>query len=70
MKNLDAMGIFSYYQRLPYGEKEKFKLHIAEAIGKSYPCVCQKISGGKWNEKTELPIVNRLIEEENGVREN
>jgi ubiquinone biosynthesis protein Coq4 len=63
MKNLDALGINSYVQNLPRGDKENFKMSVALAIGCSYSAVCKKLQKQKWNEMTELPIINKLIQE-------
>lgn len=59
--NFDALGITSYYDRLVYGEKDRFVVLVADAIGLSTQAVRRKIKLGKWNEKTELPLVNNVI---------
>ena len=64
MEKNNALGITSYYKTLRYGEKDKFVMKVADAIGKATASVRRKIEMGAWNEKTELPIVIKIIEEE------
>lgn len=61
MEKISALGISSYYKNLPYGEKDKFVVKVADAIGKATATVRRKIEKGNWNEKTELPIVEKLF---------
>ena len=61
MEKNSALGISSHYEKLPHGEKNKFVMEIANAIGKSTDAVRRKIRLGIWNEKLELPVVNSIV---------
>lgn len=64
MEKITAMGITSHYKGLAFGDKDKFVVKVADAIGKSSSAVRRKIDTGVWNEKTEIPIVARIIKGE------
>jgi hypothetical protein len=61
MEKITALGIFSHYKSLAFGEKDKLIVTIAKAIGKSSSAVRRKIEKGVWNEMTEIPIVDKII---------
>jgi len=61
--NYDALGITSYYENLPFGKKDIFAREIADGLGMSTSNVKRRIRLGKWNPKTELPVVSKIIEE-------
>ena len=65
MKKLDCLGISSYYEGLPRGEKDGFVRDVAEAIGQSTSNVRLKMKNGRWG-KTEVPIINEVIERREG----
>ena len=60
MKKLDCLGISSYYEGLPRGEKDGFVRDVAEAIGQSTSNVRLKMKNGRWA-KTEVPTINEVI---------
>ena len=59
---MDAMGITCYYENLPRGEKDKFVMEVASAIGQSSSNVRLKMKNGRWA-ITELPAIQKIIEE-------
>ena len=61
--NYDPLGITSYYESLPFGKKDIFAREIADGLGMSTSNVKRRIRLGKWNPKTELPVVSKIIEE-------
>ena len=65
MKKLDCLGISSYYEELPRGEKDGFVRDVAEAIGQSTSNVRLKMKNGRWG-KTEVPTINEVIERREG----
>lgn len=65
MKKLDCLGISSYYEDLPRGEKDGFVRDVAEAIGQSTSNVRLKMKNGRWG-KTEVPTINEVIERREG----
>lgn len=65
MKKLNCLGISSYYEDLPRGEKDGFLREVAEAIGQSTTNVRLKIKNGRWG-KTEVPAINEVIERREG----
>lgn len=62
-ENYDALGISSYYENLPFGKKDIFAREIADGLGMSTSNVKRRIRFGKWNPKTELPLVSKIIKE-------
>lgn len=60
MAKFDALGISSYYDSLPRGQKDVFKRDVAEAIEKSVPTIQLRIKTGKWT-MIELDKINELI---------
>ena len=64
MEKIDCMGISSYYENLPRGEKDGFVRDVAEAIGQSTSNVRLKMKNSRWG-KTEVPIVAGIIERRN-----
>ena len=65
MNKLDCLGISSYYEELPRGEKDGFVRDVAEAIGQSTSNVRLKMKNGRWG-KTEVPTINEVIEKREG----
>ena len=61
MNKIDGIGISSYYEELPRGEKDAFVREVAEAIGQSTSNVRLKMKNGRWA-KTEVPKINDIIE--------
>lgn len=61
MEKMDSMGISSYYESLPRGEKDGFVREVAEAIGQSTPNVRLKMKNSRWS-KTEVPVVIDIID--------
>lgn len=58
---MDSMGISYYYENLARGEKDKFVMEVAEAIGQCSSNVRLKMKNGRWA-KTETPIISRIIQ--------
>ncbi len=61
MEKMDAMGIKTFHENLPFGQKGKLETQISLAIGQCPSNVRRKIRLGIWNEKTELPLVNNVL---------
>ena len=61
MEKIDCMGISSYYENLPRGEKDSFVREVAEAIGQSSSNVRLKMKNTRWG-KAEVPIIADVIE--------
>lgn len=59
--NYDPLGITSYYENLPFGKKDIFAREIADGLGMSTSNVKRRIRLGKWNPKTELPVVTEIM---------
>ena len=57
---MDMMGISYYYENLPRGEKDKFVVEVADAIGQSTSNTRLKMKNGRWS-KTEVPIIENII---------
>jgi hypothetical protein len=58
---MDNMGITSYYEELPRGEKDRFVRNVAEAIGQSTSNVRLKMKNGRWS-KLEIHVIEKIIE--------
>lgn len=58
---MDTMGISCYYEKLPRGEKDKFVIEVANAIGQSSSNVRLKMKNGRWS-VTEVPVIEDIIE--------
>lgn len=58
---MDSMGITSYYEKLPRGEKDGFAREVAEAIGQSTPNVRLKMKNGRWSQ-LEIREIEKIIE--------
>lgn len=65
MEKMDCMGISSYYENLPRGEKDGFVRDVAEAIGQSTTNVRLKMKNGRWR-RTEIPSITEVIERREG----
>ena len=65
MEKMNELGINSYYETLPRGEKDSFVRDVAEAIGQSTSNVRLKMKNGRWG-KTEVPIIAEIIEKREG----
>lgn len=65
MAKIDCLGINSYYETLPRGEKDTFVRDVAEAIGQSTSNVRLKLKNCRWG-KTEVPIIAGIIEKREG----
>ncbi|MBR0276277.1 MAG: hypothetical protein IJQ76_08720 [Prevotella sp.] len=65
MEKIDCLGISSYYENLPRGEKDGFVRGVAEAIGQSTSNVRLKMKNSRWG-KTEVPIIAGIIENREG----
>lgn len=61
MEKMDCLGISSYYENLPRGEKDSFVRDVAEAIGQSTSNVRLKMKNSRWG-KAEVPIISDIIE--------
>lgn len=62
MTNFDVLGINSYHESLPRGQRDAFVREVADAIGKTTSSVYYKLRTGKWNMKTEYPVVIGIIQ--------
>lgn len=58
------MGITDYYENLPRGEKDKFLMEVADAIGQSTTNCRLKMKNGRWK-KIEIPIIENIINNRN-----
>lgn len=54
------MGIKDYYQNLSHGDKDKFVIEVAEAIGQSTSSVRRKLRDESWR-MLERQAVEKLI---------
>lgn len=62
MGKLKDIGITSYYQNLPRGEKDRFAREVAEAIDQSSANVRRKIRLDRWS-SLERPVIENIINE-------
>jgi hypothetical protein len=59
---MDCMGISSYYETVPRGEKDEFIRAVADAIGQSTSNVRLKMRNGRWSQ-LELSAIEDVISE-------
>ena len=59
---MDCMGISSYYETVPRGEKDEFIRAVADAIGQSTSNVRLKMRNGKWSQ-LEMSAIEDVISE-------
>ena len=59
-EKMEKMGISCYYEGLPRGEKDKFVMEVANAIGQSSSNVRLKMKNGRWS-VTEIPEIEKII---------
>lgn len=58
---MDCMGISSYYETVPRGEKDEFIRAVAETIGQSTSNVRLKMHNGRWS-GLELTAIGEMID--------
>ena len=61
---MENMGIISYYEGLPRGEKDAFVREVADAIGQSTPNVRLKMKNGRWS-VLEVREIEKIIKKDN-----
>ena len=59
---MESMGISSYYETVPRGEKDGFIRAVADTIGQSTSNVRRKLRNGRWSQ-LELSAIEDLISE-------
>lgn len=59
---MSSMGISSYYETVPRGEKDEFIRAVADAIGQSTSNVRLKMRNGRWSQ-LELSAIEDVISE-------